>query len=382
MSQPRVECPLRVLVVRQSAGVGGGSRVAGELVREWASMGVEVRTLSLSTSSALGRKIVRHAPHESLQGRSEIDYLIRLRRHLRRTTHRYDVVFTMGDYAAVIAHGARLLLPQGQRPKLVIGVHQPRRLTTSIASSRRTHSVRRVGIRVANAAIRRVDGYVFLSKAQMEDYRGFGVPPEMAQAVIPNPVRFGLAPREHLERRAARLGSGGAIRLVAVGSLNDGKNHLLLLESLARLDHRFALSIVGCGGLEQALRDRSRALGLDERVDFLGPREDVEELLDEHDIFVLSSKYEASPLVVLEAMVRGLPIISTDCAPGFRSLSEAHPAFSVVPLNNSEALAAAIEQVVVNPTPVSELERTAISVLDQHSPRRAAQDHLAFFRKL
>jgi glycosyltransferase involved in cell wall biosynthesis len=242
--------------------------------------------------------------------------------------------------------------------------------------------VRWLGIRAVLTIIRRIDGYIFLTSTQMEMYRGFGVPSQMPQTVIANPVRLAVAEPGHFQSRDARLRRGELVRLITVGALNDQKNHLLLLEALAKLDRRFTLSIVGGGEREPVLRSHVGTRGLHDRVEFLGPREDIQDLLDAHDIFVLSSDYEASPLVILEAMVRGLPVVSTDCAANSQELGEAHQSFWVVPLKDADALAAAVEKAVGNRASIHELERTGRAVLNQHCPRRAAQDHLNFFQRL
>lgn len=370
----------RILVVLPDAGMGGGVRVVGELVREWVGMGLDVRTLSLSTSSATGREILRHAPHESLGARSSIQRLLQLRRYLRRTEHRYDIVFAIGDYSAVLALLARMLMRPRRRPKVVNGVHQPRPFITSIATSRRSRAVRWLAIHAVLGVLRGLDGYVFLNETQLEMYRGLGVPSNVARTVIPNPVRFAVADHIKLERRDARLRRGELVRLIAVGALNDQKNHLLMLDALNQLDGRFMLSIIGGGEREPALRYRISALHLDDRVHLLGPREDIDQLLDEHDIFVLSSDYEASPLVVLEAMVRGLPVVSTDCAPSSRELSSALPTFTVVDLKDSGELAAGVREVSRHPPALGELRRAAEMVFGTHSVSQSCERHIRFFR--
>jgi glycosyltransferase involved in cell wall biosynthesis len=64
-------------------------------------------------------------------------------------------------------------------------------------------------------------------------------------------------------------------------------------------------------GYFRDLRDLRARLGLEETVTFAGPREDVPEVLQRLDIFVLTSRNESAPMVVLEAMATGLPVVAS-----------------------------------------------------------------------
>lgn len=71
--------------------------------------------------------------------------------------------------------------------------------------------------------------------------------------------------------------------------------------------------VAGGGPERERLACRASALGLEERVRFLGHVENVRALYAAADVFVLSSRYEGVPAVVLEALAAGLPIAATNC---------------------------------------------------------------------
>lgn len=73
------------------------------------------------------------------------------------------------------------------------------------------------------------------------------------------------------------------------------------------------LVVVGAGPREDALRTLAADLGLPDRVVLTGGRADVARLLAAFDIFASSSRQEASPLAVIEAMHAGLPVVATAC---------------------------------------------------------------------
>jgi glycosyltransferase involved in cell wall biosynthesis len=99
-----------------------------------------------------------------------------------------------------------------------------------------------------------------------------------------------------------------------VAALRFEKNHRLFVE-LAGIVHRQLpkahFLIVGEGPERNALEQQVRDLGLDQRVHLLGARKDIPELLSAMDVFSLTSRNEANPVSILEAMACGLPIVAT-----------------------------------------------------------------------
>ncbi|MGB9873305.1 MAG: glycosyltransferase, partial [Anaerolineae bacterium] len=103
--------------------------------------------------------------------------------------------------------------------------------------------------------------------------------------------------------------------LCCVGRLTEQKGMDILLEALHGLEPRkwdLRLWLIGDGPQRSMLETRARQLGLETRVQFLGWRYDVPDLLVASDIFVLPSRYEAMPMTILEAMAAGLPCVVTD----------------------------------------------------------------------
>jgi len=102
-----------------------------------------------------------------------------------------------------------------------------------------------------------------------------------------------------------------------VGRLDRVKNQIALVESFAELTaahqagrERLLLMLVGSGPMEEALRDRVRALGIGDRVWFTGARNDIPHLMRSMDVFVLPSLNEGISNTILEAMASGLPVIA------------------------------------------------------------------------
>jgi glycosyltransferase involved in cell wall biosynthesis len=151
-------------------------------------------------------------------------------------------------------------------------------------------------------------------------------------AVIPNGVdvaRFSGSGERRLQARP---------RLLFVGRLAVQKNLPMLLEALVGVSEQFDTVLVGDGPLENELRASVTRLGLT-NVRFYG-RADGQELVELYrtaDIFVLPSEREGMPLVLLEALAMGLPIVATD-VPGSRDVVIPGDNGLLVPLGDPDAL--------------------------------------------
>ncbi len=130
--------------------------------------------------------------------------------------------------------------------------------------------------------------------------------PQAKIRLIPNGTP--LASEGHATKRARA--TCRPFTILTVARLHAQKGHCYLLEAVARVPE-VRLICAGEGPEESRLREYARRLGVDDRVDFLGYRTDVPELLESCDLFVLPSLFEGLPISVLEAMAMGKPVIGT-----------------------------------------------------------------------
>ncbi len=146
-------------------------------------------------------------------------------------------------------------------------------------------------------------------------------------------------------RARAELGLDDNVSLLlAVGRLTAAKDYPNLLSAFAKLTTNFRmahLAIIGIGEEQDKLVSLVAALGLKEKVSFLGLRRDVSDWMSAADLFVLSSAWEGFGLVVAEAMACERVVVATDCGGVKEVLGGAG---ILVPAKNSEALSAAISQ--------------------------------------
>ena len=103
-----------------------------------------------------------------------------------------------------------------------------------------------------------------------------------------------------------------------VGRLSYQKNHELLIRIFSELHKKDAntiLLLIGVGEKEDEIREQVHELNLDESVRFLGNRDDVNELYQAMDVFVMPSLFEGIPVVGVEAQFSGLPCVFSDKVP-------------------------------------------------------------------
>jgi glycosyltransferase involved in cell wall biosynthesis len=137
------------------------------------------------------------------------------------------------------------------------------------------------------------------------------------------------------------------IRFGTIGRLVPAKGHAILLEAFARVRQaapEAELSIYGYGDLEENLNAQIAKLGLEGRARLEGRTANSAETLQDLDVFVFSSVNEGLPLVILEAMAAGLPIVTTDVG----GIPEVLPKESawLCPPGEPDALAGAMLQAV------------------------------------
>ncbi|MGK7889662.1 MAG: glycosyltransferase family 4 protein [Leptolyngbyaceae cyanobacterium] len=160
------------------------------------------------------------------------------------------------------------------------------------------------------------------------------------------------AERQHKRQQLAhRLKLSPDTRfLLFAGRLHPQKDPLLLARSLAAVsDPSVHLLVAGDGELKEALQDEVQQLGVTQQVTLLGPLPQ-EELVELHQVAsacVLTSAYEGLPIVVLEALACGTPVVTTDCGETPHLLSEGSGI--VCSSRQPEAIASSWQRVLNNP---------------------------------
>ena len=206
------------------------------------------------------------------------------------------------------------------------------------------------------------DGWIFQTPEVMNWYL-----PSLGSTkriVIPNAINPSFLENQ-LDQQKEKV-------IITSGRLKKQKNHKLLIDSFALIASKFIdykLLILGEGGLRNSLESLIEEYRLNDRVTLLGYVDNVKERLSRASVFVLSSLYEGMPNALIEAMALGLPCISTDCdGGGARYLINDGENGLLVPNNDVNALANAIDKILSNEEFAQKLGRNAEKVKEDLHP--------------
>lgn len=123
-------------------------------------------------------------------------------------------------------------------------------------------------------------------------------------------------------KNATNLYNSDKFNLLAVGRLDYQKGFDLLIEAMKKLDNRFHLTIVGEGEKEGKLKYLAESFDVKEKVTFAGFQSNPYIYMMHADLYILSSRYEGLPNVVLEANTCGTPVVAFNCPGGTSEIIE------------------------------------------------------------
>lgn len=194
---------------------------------------------------------------------------------------------------------------------------------------------------------KRTDAIIAVSKAVKEFYVRRGIPGSKIQ-VIYNGVgasgKWGQVPSSR-----SKITSAGSVPicLAIIGRLVRQKGHGYFLETLKALvkNHKVQGLIIGSGPMDEELRALAKSYNLNGSVKFLGLRDDVNQLLSTIDILVMPSLREGLPMVALEAMSYGIPVVGFSVGGMPEVVEDGVTGVLVAPQDN-KALTAGIERLL------------------------------------
>lgn len=162
-----------------------------------------------------------------------------------------------------------------------------------------------------------------------------------------------------------------------VATLRSWKGHTYLLDAFSRIDQPdLHLLVVGDGPQLPAIRERIAALGVGSRVTLAGQQSDPEAWLQAMDVFCLPSyANEGVPQAILQAMLCGLPIVTTPVGAILDAVTDSRSAL-VVPPRDAAALATAIEHLLADPELATRLGMVAREVAVQRFSKTSMLDRM------
>ena len=201
--------------------------------------------------------------------------------------------------------------------------------------------------------------------------------------MIPNSVRSrGDACEVRLHAEPGIQSDDSMTLILFAGRLSHAKGADVLLVALSRVARADYLCLIAGDGPERnRLESLTALLGLRDRVCFLGARQNMGDLLSQANFLVLPSRWEGLPLIVLEAMAAGCPIIATS-VDGTAEVLRNEESGLLVPPNDPIALAEAIERFLNVPSLRTRLAARAAIEVEKYLAENVALQLFALYDRV
>lgn len=352
------------MIVIHSLSGGGAERVAVDMCDYWLQRGCRVTLVTQSTADTDAYPIPEGVDRRALglagdSGNALAGMIANARRVwvLRRLIRklRPDVVLGMMTTASVLAVAAAHRLPCR-----VIATEHTHPPSQSLPAWR--EKLRRWAYPRANAVVALTSGTAEWLERHV---------PGSKVTVIPNAVRWPMETGEPVMPPPAREGRR---RLLAVGRLHPHKGFDVLLRAFAQLSSCFPdwdLVILGEGADREVLQQQIEESNLSGRVTMPGRVGNLADWYADSDLYVLSSRVEGLSNTLIEAMASGLPVVAFDCETGPREIiRDGLDGVLVRPVEDDEALAAHLAELMGKPEWRGMLAKRAVDVRDRFSTAR------------
>jgi glycosyltransferase involved in cell wall biosynthesis len=356
---------MRITLVISSLGTGGAERVMSVMASYWAENGQDVSLITLASSVSdfyalhpavkrIGLGLLVTSSHRLIKAAlHNIQRLKQLRKEILAS--RPDVVLSFVDTTNILTLLAsfRLGVP------VIVAEH----------TDPRHHPVDAIWTRLRYLLYPRANAVVVLTQALRTWAEEFL--PKNIVHVIPNPV-----PAELLLHHGPVERKGHHRTIVAMGHLTPLKGFDILLNAFARCAAKhsdWSLVILGEGEERGRLRKLAIELGVSERVRMPGRMPDPFQILRGADLFVLSSRYEGFPMALLEAMACRVAVICTEYPSGPGEIIRNGVDGVLVPTDDIDALAAAMDRLIVDPLERQRLASRAVEVREKFGLEKVMQ---------
>lgn len=219
-------------------------------------------------------------------------------------------------------------------------------------------------------SIKKLDCFVVLTNHDAESWKNV-----REAKVIPNPYSF--APEQPSDCKSKKI--------ISVGRLNEQKGYERLIEAWSRIASRhpeWEVNLYGHGEQKEEFEALIKKLKIEDSFHILPPTNRIIEKYCESSFYVMSSRFEGLPMVLLEAMSCGLPCVSFDCPHGPSDLIQSGTNGILVENGNIQQLASAMEKMIDNEESRIRMGQNAFRFIQKYAPDNVMQMWVQLFNAL
>jgi len=350
----------KLAVLLHDLSPGGTERIALRLAGAWLALGREVTILCGAAEGPLTVRVPTGA--DLVSPREPIRRAPGSRRRLGRWAadecrrHGIGGLFVPGNF-----HFKVLDFFETGEPPIVVA-----KLSNALCRLDRAPWAERASLFRMQRRLRRADRVVAMSPALAAEAQRLLGP--LPITVIPEPVLD--------DGQGSATPAGERRGIIAAGRFAPQKDFAKAVECMAAVTSGETLTILGDGEERGPVQAMVTRLGLGERIQLPGRVDCIDSSLRQAKVFLLSSRYEGYPAVLIEALAAGCRVVATACSPAIREIIDDPELGEVVESGAPADLAAAVERQLRLPPPSAEaVER----IVAPHRMERVAPRYLTLF---
>lgn len=338
----------KILFIMHELGIGGAERVVSTLVNNFDREKYEVHLCLFKKKGALVAGIAPDVVIHDLKAKRVLTSFRALYQLIVKL--RPQVMFSSITHVNLLVS---LFIPFLKR-KMGHTIFITREVNNPSVRSKHLRTSRMMD-RLYKKTISRFDIIVAQSNYMKQDILESYRLPSDRVTVMSNPVDIDAIDRRLSEMTGEALFDLSRKNILAVGGFRKQKSFGTLLEMMTFLDASYHLTILGEGPERSFLEARIAELGVGDKVSMPGLDPNPYRYMKQADVFVLSSRYEGFPNVIIEANVCGTFAVAGQCPGVDQEVIQEGLNGSLVPFADAKAMAEAVEKAVA-----TRHDRTAI----------------------
>jgi len=204
---------------------------------------------------------------------------------------------------------------------------------------------------------------------------------KLDSTVIFNPIKIDKASKKKIQYFSKFKG----LKILSIGRLTDQKDQITILKSLNILNQKkidFRFFLIGSGHKINELKNYVKNNNLSNQVRFAGFKVNAYKYIGSADLFILSSKFEGLPNVLIEAQLQGVPIISSDCSTGPKEILQYGKLGALFKVGNFISLSKFIMNFYNNKKPALKKAKIAKNFLYRYDYKKNLDKYYEIIKKI